>query len=58
MISDKFSIDDIHQIRHENYEQTKHMTPQELIAYTKRQAEEGRKILEEMKNTASKASGN
>lgn len=32
MISDKFTIDDIHQIRYENYENTKDMKPEELIS--------------------------
>ena len=50
MISQKFSIEDIHRIRNENYEQTKHMSSDELIENTKLQAEEGKKILRELKN--------
>lgn len=50
MISQKFSIEDIHRIRNENYEQTKHMSSDELIENTKLQAEEGKRILRELKN--------
>ena len=49
MISDKFTIEDIHQIRYENYEKTKHMTAEELIERTKKEAEEGRRTLAELK---------
>lgn len=38
MISEKFTIDDIHQIRYENYEKTKNMKPEELIEKTRRDA--------------------
>ncbi len=31
MMSEKFTIDDIHRIRYENFENTKNFTPQELI---------------------------
>ena len=45
MISEKFTIDDIHQIRNENYEKTKDMSPEELIEYTRSEAEEIKKHL-------------
>lgn len=58
MMSDKFTIEDIHKIREENYERTKDMKPLEVIEDTKRQAEEGKRIIEELRNKAKKASGN
>ncbi len=57
MISEKFTIDDIHKIRYENYENTKNMKPEELIEKTRREAEEGKRLLEELRKRASKASG-
>ena len=57
MISEKFTIDDIHKIRYENYENTKSMKPEELIEKTRREAEEGKRLLEELRKRASKASG-
>ena len=50
MISEKFTIDDIHQIRYENYEKTKEMKQEELIEKTRRDAEEGKRLLEELRN--------
>jgi len=50
MISEKFTIDDIHQIRYENYEKTKTMKQEELIEKTRRDAEEGKRLLVELKN--------
>lgn len=57
MISEKFTIDDIHQIRYENYEETKDMKPKELIDKTRREAEEGKRLIEELKKKAKIASG-
>ncbi len=37
-ISEKFTIEDIHNIRYENYEKTKNMTPYELIQNTNNSA--------------------
>ena len=54
MISEKFTIEDIHQIRYENYEKTKHMTAEELIENTRKESEEGRRILAEIKLKNSK----
>jgi len=50
MISEKFTIDDIHQIRYENYEKTKAMKQEELIEKTRLDAEEGKRLLEELRN--------
>lgn len=47
--SDKFTIEDIHQIRYENYEKQKNMTPEELIEDTAKQAEEGKRIIADLK---------
>lgn len=49
MITEKFTIDDIHQIRYENYEKTKGMKPEELIEETAREAEEGKRLLEKLR---------
>lgn len=49
MISEKFTIDDIHHIRYENYEKTKDMKPEELIEYTRREAEECIRLIESMR---------
>lgn len=55
MISEKFTIDDIHQIRYDNYEKTKDMKPEELIEKTKHEAEEGKRLIKELrKNYISK----
>lgn len=50
MISEKFTMDDIHQIRYENYEKTKDMKQEELIEKTKRDAEVGKSLLQELRN--------
>ena len=39
MISEKFTIDDIHKIRYENYEKTKHLPPDEIIKETNKIAD-------------------
>ncbi|GAB6172397.1 hypothetical protein JCM15765_18750 [Paradesulfitobacterium aromaticivorans] len=57
MISEKFTIDDIHKIRYENYENTKDMKPEELIEKTRREAEEGKRLLKELRKKASNRSG-
>ena len=49
MISDKFTIEDIHRLRYENYMKTKNMTAEEIIEYTNEEAEEGRNIIEELR---------
>ena len=40
----------VHQIRYENYEETKNMQQEELIEKTRRDAEKGKKLLEELRN--------
>ena len=57
MCRDKFTMDDIHRIRYENYEKTKHMTPEELIENTRRQAEAGKKMLEAVRSNMKNVSG-
>jgi hypothetical protein len=42
------SVEDLHQIRYENYERTKHMTHEELIADTNSRADEARKKMQEV----------
>ncbi len=49
MISSNFSIEDIHNIRYENYEKTKNYSHKQLIEKTKEDAKEGLKILETIK---------
>jgi len=39
MISENFTVKDIHAIRYANYERTKNMSSEELIEDTKRRAE-------------------
>jgi hypothetical protein len=48
-ISSNFTIEDIHNIRYENYEKTKTMLPKELIEKTKRGAASGWARLAELK---------
>ena len=40
-IHSDFTVEDIHNIRYDNYEKTKNMLPKELIEKTKREAELG-----------------
>ena len=54
MIGEKFTIDDIHLIRYENYEKTKDMKQEELIEKTRRDAEEGKRLLEKLRNKVQK----
>jgi predicted nucleic acid-binding protein len=49
VISSNFTIDDIHKIRYDNYERTKHMTNQERIEHTRREAQPILERLEKMK---------
>ena len=37
-MSNNFDVDDIHKIRYENYEKTKHLSDKELIAKTEKNA--------------------
>ena len=57
MNGDKFTLDEIHQIRYENFEKTKHMTPEELIENTSHQAEAGKKMLEAVRSKFKNVSG-
>lgn len=57
MGTNKFTLDDIHQIRYENFEKTKHMTPEELIADTSHQAEAGKRMLETIRNKRKSVNG-
>ena len=56
MISEKFTIDDIHLIRYKNYEKTKNMKQEELIEKTRRDAEEGKRLLEKLRKIQKKVS--
>lgn len=49
MISDKFTIEDIHQIRRERYERQKNMTLAERIADTEKGAAAVEKRIAELK---------
>jgi len=44
-ISNNFTIQDIHNIRYENYEITKNLSADELIDVTKKHADEFKKML-------------
>jgi hypothetical protein len=50
VISDKFTIDDIHKIRYAMYEQTKNMTRQEIIEHTRKEAQYGLDFLKSLKS--------
>lgn len=52
MMSEKFTIDDIHRIRYENFENTKNLTPQELIEKTKYDALESKTRIAELRKKA------
>jgi hypothetical protein len=45
MISEKFSVEDIHQIRYDNFERQKNMSAEEKIKDTEKGAEEVKKLL-------------
>ena len=47
--NNNFTIEDIHNIRYENYEKTKNLSPKELIEKTKKEADIGWKKLLELK---------
>lgn len=49
MISERFTIEDIHEIRCINYEKTKYLSRSELIENTNKRAEAVLKRLAEMK---------
>lgn len=49
MISENFTIKDIHAIRYANYEKTKSLTKEELIEDSKKKAERVKKRLEMLK---------
>jgi hypothetical protein len=57
MNRDTFTLEDIHQIRYANFEKTKHMTPEDLIENTRKQAETGKKMLEVIRNKTKNVSG-
>lgn len=48
-ISPNFTIEDIHKIREYHYEQTKHMTPEERRAQTRKNAEEFQRRIDEIR---------
>ena len=52
-ISNNFTIEDIHNIRYENYEKTKNLPPRELIEKTKKEASSGWAKLTELKKAKS-----
>ena len=51
-ISNSFTIEDIHNIRYDNYEKTKDLPPKELIEKTKKGAAAGWARLAELKNAS------
>jgi hypothetical protein len=52
-----FSIEEIHRIRQANLAATHDLKPRELIEYTRRQANEGKKLLAALRKQPKKASG-
>ncbi|MCL2047829.1 MAG: hypothetical protein FWG87_03785 [Defluviitaleaceae bacterium] len=51
VISNDFTIDDIHKIRYANYERTKNMTPKEIIEHTRKEAQYGLDFLKKLKDS-------
>lgn len=49
MMNNYFSTEDIHAIRSENYNITKEMTHAQLMEHTRKEAEEGLRLLEKLK---------
>ena len=52
IISENFTIEDIHAIRYANYERTKNMSKEELIEDSKKRAEKIKNKLEMLKKEA------
>lgn len=48
-MNNTFTIEDIHRVRHENYEATKAFSHKELLDYTKKETADIKKQLEAMK---------
>ncbi len=48
--SNRFTINDIHNIRYENYEKTKDLSPKELIEKTKKEAANGWEIIARLRS--------
>ena len=48
-VSENFTIEDIHNIRYENYESTKNMSPQELIQKTNDSADKAIQKIKELR---------
>ena len=49
MISEKFTIDDIHKIRYENYERRKNMSNEEVLVDIEKGASEVRGMIEKLR---------
>ncbi len=52
-----FTIADIHNIRYANYERTKNMTHKEIIEHTRKEAQYGLNLLQDMKKKKTKETG-
>lgn len=53
IISPKFTIEDIHKVRENNYNLTKHMSPQEKRDYYNTKGMEVHRLIQEYKNSPS-----
>jgi len=49
VVSDNFTVDDIHKVREYNYEITKNMTIDEIRNYYKKRADEGERRIFELR---------
>jgi hypothetical protein len=58
MSNEQFTLEDIHRIRYDNFENSKQMSPEELIESTRRQAETGKQMLDAIRNQTKTVSGN
>ena len=57
MSNQSFTIEDIHEIRRQMYEETKHMTNRELLEHTKKEAAESLAIIERIRAQKKAAAG-
>ena len=54
VVSNNFTIDDIHKIRYSNYENIKDMTHSEIIEHTRKEAQYGLDFLKSLRSDKTK----
>lgn len=55
-VRNDFTIEDIHNIRYENYERTKNMTNKEKIEHTRKEAQYGLELLIKLRKEKAQSS--